>query len=91
MRYFKRYRSYLVAQATGLSHFGWYSVSAKHGLPWALLIVGLTVIGSLFPSPYRGIAIALFFLPGFIGFAVTQCFLVVVHLRDVRGRAQRLR
>jgi hypothetical protein len=83
-----RYRRHLVRRATGVSRLGWYVVSAVEGTPWVLVIVALTLIASSTPEPNRFLAMGIAFIPGFVGFVASQFYMLVVHLKDLRSRAE---
>jgi hypothetical protein len=81
-----RYRDYLTARATGLTRAGWYAESGKQAMPWALLTIALCGLGTLAPQANRIAVIFALFVPGFIGFVVTQVFMMTVHLKDYNAR-----
>jgi hypothetical protein len=86
MKLIRIYQSHLASRATGLSRLGWYAASAKEGAPWALGIAAATVLASLVPSPDRLLVICVAFIPGFIGWAASQIYMGMVHMRDLRSR-----
>jgi len=86
MSLIRAYKSHLASAATGLSRFGWYVASAKEGAPWVLGIAAATFFASLVPEPHRLLAISVAFVPGSIGWAVSQSYMAVVRIRDLRAR-----
>ena len=89
MNIVRRYRTHLASRATGLSRLGWYVASAREGAPWALATFVPAFVASFVPEPNRLLAIGFAFVPGFIGWTVTQSFMGIVHHRDLRSRAGR--
>jgi hypothetical protein len=80
------YQSHLSSRATGLSRLGWYAASAREGAPWLLGIAAATLLASFVPEPNRLLAMCVAFIPGFIGWAVSQIYMAMVHMRDLRSR-----
>ena len=86
MNLIHRYQAHLASRATGLSRFGWYVASAKEGVPWVLGIVVAIIVASFVPEPIRLLVTSVAFVLGFIGWATSQIYMMVVHMRDLRSR-----
>jgi hypothetical protein len=52
-------------------------------------IAAVAILASFVPQPNRVLAMSVVFVLGFIGWAVSQIYMIVVHIRDLRGRCVR--
>jgi hypothetical protein len=89
MNLIRTYQSHLASRATGLSRLGWYVASAREGAPWVLGIFVATILASFAPEPNRLLAMSVAFVPGFIGWAASQIYMGVIHMRDLRAETTR--
>lgn len=86
MNVIRAYQSHLASRATGLSRLNWYIASAKEGAPWVLGTAAATILASFVPEPNRIFAMSVAFVAGFVGWAASQIYMMVVHMRDLRNR-----